>query len=492
MSKIILTADRSIMNNFDRKGDFTAIWYGCADSFPSLLFKILAGEPQQNKKGEVLFAPYPLRKVEASIKNAGFNVAVISPKNLAYHLRDAQILGIHTVNPLGLASDPIFRQIIRTDDPYAKTYFLRLLQHPAVRQAQKRGLKILVGGAGAWQLQRNPTIIQKLGIDHVVVGETENIIAGIIQKVLNGTPLPPVIECEKSELPSVADIPSIYHASNSGCIEIGRGCVRGCKFCTVTKSSMRWSPHETIERELKVNAAAGITHGLLHAEDVLLYGQQGVIPDEQKFISLIKLVKKYYQKVHFTHFSLAAVSATPRIIPACMEILNEDQKFVLGEAGIETGSVRLLSQTMSGKIKPFEKNQWHEIIHQSLGILHDHQFIPYCSLILGLPGEIEDDMRQTLCLLEELKQYRCALLPINFTPIGQFSDKKGFSQTCDMFCDLHKQIISVCNRHNLYWVENMRNEVFQDIRFGRFFNILVKIRTLQFQRQAGRYNLFAG
>ena len=492
MAKIILTADRSVMNSFHQKGDVTAVWYGCADSFPPSVFKILAGEPQKNKNGEVLYAPYPLRKVEASITNRGLDVAVVSPKYLKKHLSKARILGIHTVNPLGLASDPIFRQLMRNGDPYAMKYFFRLLKNPAIRQAKKRGLKIIVGGAGAWQLQRNPDIVKELGIDCVVVGEAENIVGGIIKEMLNGKPIPPIVECGKTDVPSIEDISCIHHASNSGCIEIGRGCVRGCKFCNVSKHTLRWIPLEIIEQELKVNAAAGITQGLLHAEDVLLYGQRGVIPDEQKFIRLLKLVKKYYHKVHFTHFSLAAVSATPQLIPSCMNVLLDNQKFVLGEAGIETGSIRLLAQTMSGKIKPFDKKQWHEIIHKSLGILHDNWFIPYCSLILGLPGETEDDMYQTLCLLEELKQYRCALLPINFTPIGQLSDKKGFSQTCDMFNDLHKQIIGVCNRQNIYWVKNMHQELFKKNRFRSVMNILTKMRMLQFQRQALRYNLLAG
>ena len=155
---------------------------------------------------------------------------------------------------------------------------------------------------------------------------------------------------------------------------------------------MRWIPLENIEKELSVNAKYGIKQGLLHAEDILLYGQNGVIPDIDILLKLIKLTKTYYQKFHFTHLSLAAVSAEPKVIPKCMEIILENQKFILGETGIETGSPRLLSETMSGKIRPFRKEKWTEIIHNSLGILHDNSFIPYCSIILGLPGEQEEDI----------------------------------------------------------------------------------------------------
>ena len=108
--------------------------------------------------------------------------------------------------------------------------------------------------------------------------------------------------------PSIDKIPSIHNASNFGCIEIGRGCNRNCKFCEITKSNLRWYPSVKIEEELKINNQNGLKKGLIHAEDVLLYGQNGFIPNDKKLIKLFNLVYKYYDKFIITHFSLAASS----------------------------------------------------------------------------------------------------------------------------------------------------------------------------------------
>jgi len=489
--EILLTADRSLMNNFHLKGEFVSAWYGSADSLPWWVFKLMAGEPEKDNNHEIVFAPYPLRKIQATMLDAGFDAAIVSPKDLPRLVGSAKILGIHTINPLGLGTSPIFRQLLLNDREYSVKYFRKLLEKNAVKAARKNGLKVIVGGSGAWQLQENPEIQKKLGIDCVIVGEAERLVPDVIRKGLQGEELPRYVECTKENVPGLHDISCIHKASNYGCIEVGRGCVRGCKFCNVSKNKLRWIPLANIENELRVNAQYGITQGLLHAEDILLYGTKGVVPDVDHLLELIKLTKTYYRKFHVTHFSLAAVSAEPQVIPRCMELILENQSFMLGETGIETGSVRLLSETMSGKVKPFRNEKWVEIIHNSLGILHDNSFIPYCSLILGLPGEREEDMVLTLDLLDDLKRYRCALLPLNFTPLGELHNQRAFSAMISTIDDLHKQIIARCNRHNLSWVDKTRHELFQHSRYRMLLHILAKVRMKQFEGKAKKYGLLA-
>lgn len=477
------------MNNFHLKRSFATAFYGAADSFPNWLFKLMAGEPKKSDNFEITYAPYPLRKIEAKINDTGYDVIVVSPKDIPKFIGKAKILGIHTVNPLGLASTPALRQMSIDDEEYSVKYFRALLEDQSILDAKRDGLKIIVGGAGAWQIHKNPKIQKKFGIDCVVVGEAEKAIPDIIKKGIEGKRLPSYFECTSQDIPDITDIPTIKKASNYGCVEIGRGCIRGCKFCEVTKNKLRWVTLKNIQTELKINKRSGINQGLLHAEDILLYGQSGVVPDVNKLLKLFKLVKKYYHSFHLTHFSLAAVSAEPKTIPKCMDLILEDQNFILGEAGIETGSIRLLSKTMSGKIKPFEKEKWTETIHNSLGILHDNSFIPYCSLILGLPGEHEEDILHTLDLLDDLKEYRCLFLPGNFAPLGKFADKKGFSAKLNTIDDLHKQIIGKCIVHNTYWVNDIRYKLFQDSKYKPFLHMITKVWMKQYERKARKFGL---
>jgi radical SAM superfamily enzyme YgiQ (UPF0313 family) len=486
---IILTADETFMNNYHLKTALSTPSYGSPESLPKWLFQIMVRNPKKKSNGEVVFAPYPLRKIEAKIIQGGFEVKTLAPKVIPKYIDSAKILGLNTVNPLGLASMPSSRQFLTSNIDYSVIYFRKLLENKAVRKAKKNGLKIIVGGAGAWQFKNNPKIQKELGIDVVIIGEGENIVNKVITRCLRKDKVPGHIECEREDIPELKDIPCIKNASNYGCVELGRGCVRGCKFCEVWKNRVRWIPYDNIEKELRLNAKYGIKQGLLTAEDILLYGENDVIPNIEKLIKLIKLTQRYYQRFHLTCFSLAAVSAQPKVIPKCMEIILEKQNFILGETGIETGSQRLLSKTMSGKLKPFTDQKWTEIIHNSLGILHDNSLIPYCSLILGLPGEMEDDINQTLDLLDDLKKFKCFFIPLNFTPLGEFADNKGFPINISKIDELHKQVIQKCFQHNILWLDHFKNDLFQGPNKNFLMKLMLNFWKYKFEKKARKAGL---
>jgi radical SAM superfamily enzyme YgiQ (UPF0313 family) len=460
---IILTADHSIMNNFHLKGRIALPFYGSGEMFPRWLFALLVGKSNQ-KDGVVKYAPYPLRKVEATLLDAGFNVRTISPSYLKHYLPQAKILGIHTVDPLGLASKPFLYETIKGTDQYSMTYFEQLIRQPCIKEAKKQGLKVIVGGEGAWQLQKNPASSLASEIDTVMIGEAENTVAPLCHDIMEGKPAPRYVSStlDSHGLDDVSNISTIRNASTSGCIEIGRGCNRHCTFCEVTKKNLRWYPLEKIEKELQVNRYNGMTRGIIHAEDVFLYGTEGFIPDAVKLTNLFELVYRYYDEFLITHFSFAAIQVNTSLFKNLMEIVSSHQKFMIGEAGIETGSIRLMGHTMSGKALPFKMSQWTSLIKEGLGLLHDHQFIPYCSLIIGLPGETDDDIVETLNLINDLKGLRFILMPSGFTPLGTYADldvKKYDSESLD---PLRKELIKKCVVHNTYWAKKIGKIILQD------------------------------
>ena len=234
-----------------------------------------------------------------------------------------------------------------------------------------------------------------------------------------------------------------------------------CKFCEVTKKNLRWYPLEKIEKELQVNRNNGINRGIIHAEDVFLYGIKGFIPNDTKLTNLLELVYRYYDEFLITHFSLAAVQANSTLFKKLMEIISSHQDFIIGEAGIETGSARLMEKTMSGKALPFKISDWAEVITESLGLLHDYHFIPYCSLIIGLPGETDHDVVETLNLIDDIKGLRCILLPSGFTPLGIFTDLDAKKYSIDSLNPLRKELIKKCIIHNTYWTNQIRKIILQ-------------------------------
>ena len=308
MVEILLTADRSVMNNFHLKGRIAFPFYGSGEMFPNWLFKLLVGK-SRNIDGVAKYAPYPLRKVEASLLDAGFDVLTISPEYLEKYIDDSKILGIHTVDPLGLASKPYYYETIKGKEQYSTSCLKKLVEKSCITRAKQNGLKVIVGGEGAWQLDKKPNSYLSNIVDNIIIGEGEKTAPQLCKNILDEKSSPKIIYSNTYESPTLEEISTIHNASNFGCIEIGRGCNRRCKFCEVTKSNLRWYPYDKIRKELQINREKGIKKGLIHAEDVLLYGEKGFIPNNKKLIGLFKLIYKYYNEFIITHFSLAAIHA---------------------------------------------------------------------------------------------------------------------------------------------------------------------------------------
>jgi len=63
-------------------------------------------------------------------------------------------------------------------------HFRALLKNPEVLAAKKRGLRIIIGGPGAWQFKFRPEFAEQNGIDCIVEGEGEKVLARIFNSAL--------------------------------------------------------------------------------------------------------------------------------------------------------------------------------------------------------------------------------------------------------------------------------------------------------------------
>ena len=432
---------------------------------PDWLFMFLFFPPvRTTKEGIPIEAPYGLRKIEAVLMEKGFDVLTVDPDHLKPHLEDAKILAIHVMDPFGWGpSSSTFSRILRSGEPYLAKYFRLLLEKPEVREAKKRGLKIVVGGPGVWQFKYDQKFLKDHGIDVVILGEGEKIVPKVMEDLLSGKSLPQFIgsdgldEQAIKQSPSIEEIPEIKNPSVNGLVEIGRGCPRHCKFCSVTLRPLRWYPYEKIEKEIKVNVRAGIKGGILHAEDVLLYGSKNWIPKPEKVIKLQKLAKKYYKTISWSHASFAAVAANPKLIKECSEIICDGNQSWWGvEMGIETASYKLLCKTMRGKVLPFKPEEWYDVLIQAAGIMNDNNLVPACTLITGLPGETDEDVIKTIELIDDLKWFKSLIVPLFFVPMGQLRNLDWFK--LEDLTELQKELMIKCLRHDIYWTRKFAFE----------------------------------
>ena len=470
MPEVVITCDWTMMSNHHGKeflgfGTTTPAYLLPEAVYQRLFFPTMPvdanGYPNQ--------APYGMRKIEAALLDGGFDARIVHPSYLdRYMPGQAKLMLISGHDYFGLNPPSSTFGGVMKKDPLNCVNFKRLLTLPHVLEARRRGMKLIAGGPCAWQLApparlKVPWVgefVESIGgIDSVVEGEADVFVRDIVRMALNDEFLPPHVILGAKEAPKVEQISTIRHASVNGLIEIGRGCCRGCSFCSVTTRPTRWYPLEKIEEELKINAAAGVTKGLLHSDDVYFYGSPNIMPREEKLLPLLKLAKKHYLQVGWSHVAVASLMTKPNLLPKCAEILIDDHQSWWGvEVGVETGSPRMITAAMPGKVAPFKASQWPELVVNAAGLMNDNHVYPACTFIVGLPQETDDDVLRTIELIDRLWDFKAILVPMFFVPLGHLKSKDWFQR--DRLSDVQAELFKRALTHGLRQSKTLLRDFF--------------------------------
>lgn len=470
MPEVVITCDWTMMSNHHGKeflgfGTTSPAYVLPESVYQRLFFPTMPVD----ENGFPLQAPYGMRKVEASLLDAGFDARIVHPSYLdRYMPGEAKVLLVSGHDYFGLNPPSSTFGGVMHKDPLNCVNFKRMLTQPHVLEARRRGMKLIAGGPCAWQLSpptrvKVPWIgefVESIGgIDSVVEGEADQFVREIVRKALHDEFLPPHVILGPKEAPRVEQISSIRHPSVNGLIEIGRGCCRGCSFCSVTTRPTRWYPLSKVEEELKVNAAAGVKKGLLHSDDVYFYGSPNVMPREEKLLPLLKLSKQYYDQVGWSHVAVASLMTKPALLTKCAEILIDEKQTWWGvEVGVETGSPRMITQAMPGKVAPFKASQWPELVVQAAGLMNDNHVYPACTFIVGLPQETEDDVLKTIDLIDDLWDFKAILVPMFFVPLGHLKSKDWFRR--DKVSAVHEELFKRALTHGLRQSKGLLRDFF--------------------------------
>ena len=450
---IVLTASDIEMSDFNLN-PFIAF----AGGFPKFLVqKKLYPDLPFNPGGTAKFAPYGLRKVESLlIEEFGEeNVVTVHPNNLHRFIGPkTKIVAISTMDPLGTGFvSRTYTSILGLNGkPATLVEFEDLLSNPVLR---KYGAKIVVGGAGAWQIP-NANMQDKLGIDTVLIGQAENSIIQIFRRMLDGEKLEKAITMQ---IPKDTEIPVIKKPSIYGTVEVMRGCGRGCAFCSPTLRQRYSFPLEHILKEVELNAKNGTKMIVLQTDDIFLFhSKPKFIPNRKAITNLIQSVNKVegVEYIQIAHASLAPIVYDREIVGEIAPALVEKSVWTCNgkpcasiEVGIETGSSRLMKKYMRGKMLPYKPEQWQDVVTQSIEVLNDNNVYPLATLILGLPGEQKKDILATIELLDRLKGSKIFYVPLLFTSEEESILKKRKHKDLKNLNDLQWDIFSECWRHNI-------------------------------------------
>src|SRR5256714_8561374 len=361
--------------------------------------------------GRAKYVPNGLRMVETLLlrEYAEGDAVTCYVENLERFVGpETKVVAIHAHNPLGIsyATDVYSKLAGENLMPVNAHEFIRIVTHPVI---QKYKPKIVVAGPGAWQLER-ANRLDEFKIDYLIDGEIEHVFADLFQRIMAGDPsLPRIIKIPKKMQPTVEEIPIVKHRSTFGVVEITRGCGRGCQFCGLATKVGRSFPLEHILQGVEMNAREGATEVMLASEDMFLYEQ---LPNfETNTAALEELFKSVaavpgIQTIQTSHITIAPVVTDPTVIERLTPLIvpyshlkhrdsTDPNKCVADPIiGLETGSARLFDIFMKGKAYPYRAKQWRDVVLKGMEVLNKHNWFPFCTFIIGLPGETEQDTKE--------------------------------------------------------------------------------------------------
>ncbi len=455
---IVLTADRTLMAHYELliEGMVSATQ---TTRTPGLLMKHLLAPPMPSDGPRAHLAPLGLRRIEAALRKRSWSadeVAVVTPESVACAIgADTRVIGISSGDPLGLGMNSTTMTGLLGGTVYTSKWFQQLLWRLQDLRTFAPRARIVVGGAGAWQLAQHDEARRALGIAHVVTGYSEANVADLFRQIAEDEELSPVLVGQDG---SADTIPALCSPTVMGAVEISRGCGLGCEFCTLGRVPLAHLPLDTILADVGTNVAAGVTNVSLITEDVFRYGARGGGARPDKLLELLREMRRIpglglIQSDHANITSIVQFSDAQ---------LNEAYRFFTGEGkwakyvwlnlGVESASGELLAATGSrSKMSPYPPEEWGEVCLEQVRRLAKVGFLPMVSLVMGLPKETPGDVEKTVQWVRQLKHERVVVFPLFYAPNDNRSPT--FKMT-DMSC-AHWQLFRECYELNFKWMPRL-------------------------------------
>jgi radical SAM superfamily enzyme YgiQ (UPF0313 family) len=219
-----------------------------------------------------------------------------------------------------------------------------------------------------------------------------------------------------------------------------------------------------ILESVRVNVSEGATEVMLASEDMFLYEQlPNFVTNTAALEELIRSVASVpgLKTIQTSHITMAPVVKDPTIIERLSPLLvpyshlhhddsTEPNKCVADPIiGLETGSPRLFNTFMKGKAYPYKAHQWRDVVVKGMEILNRHNWYPFNTFIIGLPGETDEDTKLSLDMLYDLRDAKGMFVPTWFVPLENTRMQKKESAKLIEMTDLQWEFFFTCWKYNI-------------------------------------------
>lgn len=467
MTKYVLISDLTLLHDYR---DFPLLdFLSCApsDMVPRFVYNFLKGkDPPPMENGEVMFAPYSVRKLEASLLQV-FKREEVAIPHIDYLENfideDTEVIGVSTMDPLGYGPLTMsYAALFGTNSyPWVRKEWEWLLNR--INRARRgKKAKLIVGGPGVWEFTISPEELDKFNVDYAYQGEADDIAPLLFEQISEGVFdrnlfFDGYLTYDESfnrrfvhderfitrrpgirMYPTLEQIPNIVRPTTKNLTEVMRGCGIGCDFCEVTLRPLRYYPVEKIRSEIEVNVRAGMHHAWLHSDEIFAYMHGSrFVPNEDALVELFSSVMSIpgIYDTNPTHGRISIPAAYPELLAKLSKIMNAGPRNWIGvQVGLETGSDRLAKLHMPNKTLPLRvgpDGTWQEIVWQGVRNMNLFWWRPAFTVQVGQNSETDEDNWETVSLINRLSESYANDRPFEFTvtpmqnvPLGMIKSRR--------------------------------------------------------------------
>jgi radical SAM superfamily enzyme YgiQ (UPF0313 family) len=431
-------------------------------------------EVERNEDGSARYMPAGVRVLEKSLLREYLAAEMVAcfPDDLDKFIGpNTRVVAVSTHNPLGVTfAAGVYTSIFGSskeplNSVYSRAMFDRIRSSP-----YRKNFKVVVGGSGGWQITQTNTF-EELGVDCVAEGRSESAdTLALFQKAIAGETLP-----KKINLAHPTSRDAILFSDKRttfGVVEMTTGCGRRCQFCVPDLNPQIDLPKARILDAVRANLLEGNKVISLATEDMFIWGQVHTdtpffFPNREALVDLYTEIVNTPGVEHhlLSHCTMAPFVVDPEMIRQLSEVLlpkspihlprlstHPQKKALVPLIGLETGSVRMARQIMPSKGVPFSIDDWPSIVLEGLRVANQNNWFPMMTLMVGNPGETDQDVRETLDLVHEMERRDlfAFLVPSIFTPLHdtRMEHQTGVTHTRQL-SPLQWQLLMKCWKHNL-------------------------------------------
>lgn len=431
-------------------------------------------EVERYEDGSARCMPAGVRLVEASLLRAfpADDVVCCYPEDLAKFIgARTRVVGVSTHNPLGVTfAAGVYASIFGSSrQPINASYARRLFQ-VLKDSPHRKSFKVIVGGSGAWQIPRTNSY-DELSVDCVVEGRSESEEAlELFRQAIRGDELPRFLEVSHPKGRDALLTPR--KRTTFGVVEMTIGCGRRCHFCLPDLNPQIDCSRDSIMDAVRANVREDNHQISLATEDMFIWGQVRTntpfyFPNREALVELFSDVVNTpgVERHLLSHCTMAPSVVDPKLIEQLSAVLldkspvklprfstHPEARILSPLIGMETGSVPAAKRIMPGKAAPFPIEEWPSVLIQGLTILNRNNWFPVMTLMIGTPGETDEDSKATLDVLYEAERRGlfAFFVPSIFTPLEdtRLGARQGVQESRELTA-LQWQIMMKCWHMNV-------------------------------------------